>query len=61
MLTIKAYYNGLQEIPGFPSFELWTILQPLGIHCAYSTLSRATIESYGCIPEGVAPFGHKED
>jgi len=47
---IKAYYNGLQEVPNQPSFELWTILEPMGEHCTFSTLSRNTIEKHGCTP-----------
>ncbi len=50
MIPLEAIYNGLQHHPNGPSFELWTILEPLEHHCLYSTLSRETIESYGYTP-----------
>ena len=44
---IRAIYNGIQDAA--EPFELWTILEPLGEHPQYSTLSRRTIESKGKI------------
>ena len=45
MVPIRAIYNGVQQAA--EPFELWTILEPLGEHPQYSTLSRRTIETQG--------------
>jgi len=42
---IRAIFNGIQQAA--EPFELWTILEPLGEHPQYSTLSRRTIETQG--------------
>ena len=42
---IRAIFNGVQQAK--EPFELWTILEPLGEHPQYSTLSRRTIETQG--------------
>ena len=44
-VPIKAIFNGVQQAA--EPFELWTILEPLGEHPQYSTLSRRTIETQG--------------
>ena len=44
-VPIRAIYNGVQQAA--EPFELWTILEPLGEHPQYSTLSRRTIETQG--------------
>ena len=46
---IPAIFNGVQRC-GEEAFELWTILEPLGDHPQYSTLSRRTIERLGYEP-----------
>lgn len=50
MKPLKAIFAGVQTWPGHPSFELWTILEPIPGHCALSTLARATIEAKGYSP-----------
>ena len=44
-VPIRAIYNGVQQAA--EPFELRTILEPLGDHPQYSTLSRRTIETQG--------------
>ena len=44
-VPIRAIYNGVQQAA--EPFELWTILEPMGEHPQYSTLSRRTIETQG--------------
>lgn len=46
---IPAIFCGLQRYKE-EAFELWTILEPLGEHPQYSTLSRRTIERAGYEP-----------
>ena len=51
-MKIPAVFCGVQEgLPsrGIPSFELWTILTQVDKYRPGSTLSRATIESFGTI------------
>jgi hypothetical protein len=45
MVPIRAIYNGVQQAA--EPFELWTILEPMGEHPPYSTVSRRTIEAQG--------------
>lgn len=46
--TIPAYFTGIQEGGGLvPDIELWTLIHPVGIHPAGSTVSRTTIEAHG--------------
>jgi len=45
VVPIKAIFNGVQQAA--EPFELWTILEPMGEHPPYSTLSRRTIETQG--------------
>lgn len=45
---IPAIFVGIQQCR--EPFELWTILEPLGEHPQYSTLSRRTIERAGYEP-----------
>ena len=46
--AIRMDYAGLQVFPPY-AIELWTILEPLGNHPKYSTLSRQTIEQYAAL------------
>ena len=42
---IRAIFNGVQQAE--EPFELWTILDEIGGHPQYSTVSRRTIEGKG--------------
>lgn len=47
MKPLQVQFAGIQHWPHRPSFELWTILEPIPGHCRFSTLSRQTIEAKG--------------
>lgn len=51
MVPIRAIYNGVQQAA--EPFELWTILEPMGEHPVYSTVSAETIAKHGRVPEVV--------
>ena len=57
-VPIRAIYNGVQQAA--EPFELWTILEPLGDHPQYSTLSRRTIETQGRMIVRVEKGGEDE-
>ena len=57
-VPIKAIFNGVQQAA--EPFELWTILEPLGEHPQYSTLSRRTIETQGRMIVRVEKGGEDE-
>ena len=51
MKPIKAKFCGYQESPSFPSFELWTILEPIDGHPMFSTVSVDTLTNHGYTPQ----------
>ncbi|MBA5872014.1 MAG: hypothetical protein GDA68_18755 [Nitrospira sp. CR2.1] len=52
MNTVQVRFVGIQfsENPRIPSFELYTLLEPIPGHCLYSTVSVRTIREAGYTP-----------
>ena len=52
MKTVQVRFVGIQfsENPQVPSFELYTLLEPIPGHCLYSTVSVRTIREAGYTP-----------
>ena len=50
--TVQVRFVGIQfsENPQVPSFELYTLLEPIPGHCLYSTVSVRTIREAGYTP-----------
>ena len=52
MKTVTVLFCGIQfsTNPRIPSFELYTLLEPIPGHCLYSTVSLRTIREAGYTP-----------
>lgn len=52
MNTVQVRFVGIQfsENPRIPSFELYTLLEPIPGHSLYSTVSLRTIKEAGYTP-----------